>query len=133
LYFGGHFGLKMAAIANQWWISNRNIIIYLEAKFRPNRRIFVFGGHLVPWLPWQRLPFWILSTLQKLTHTTVGIPTNFHEVWWKECKNKCNPLFCFHGNCAKFVQPILIFFLAYLVPLDVDVVPIKFHQFLFGE
>jgi hypothetical protein len=23
--------------------------------------------------------------------------------------------------------------LAYLVPLDVDVVPIKFHQFLFGE
>jgi hypothetical protein len=34
---------------------------------------------------------------------------------------------------AKFVQPIPIFFLAYLVPLDVDVVPIKFHQFLFGE
>jgi hypothetical protein len=24
-------------------------------------------------------------------------------------------------------------FLAYLVPLDVDVVPIKFHQFLLGE
>jgi hypothetical protein len=24
-------------------------------------------------------------------------------------------------------------FLAYLVPLAVDVVPIKFHQFLFGE
>jgi hypothetical protein len=36
---------------------------------------------------------------------------------------------------AKFVQPIpiFLFFLAYLVPLDVDVVPIKFHQFLFGE
>jgi hypothetical protein len=33
---------------------------------------------------------------------------------------------------AKFVQPIPIF-LAYLVPLDVDVVPNKFHQFLFGE
>jgi hypothetical protein len=33
----------------------------------------------------------------------------------------------------KFVQPIPIFFLAYLVPLDVDIVPIKFHQFLFGE
>jgi hypothetical protein len=31
---------------------------------------------------------------------------------------------------VKFVQPIPIF-LAYLVPLDVDVVPIKFHQFLF--
>jgi hypothetical protein len=44
-----------------------------------------------------------------------------------------SPFFCFHGNCAKFVQPIPNFFLAYLVPLDVDVVPIKFHQFLFGE
>jgi hypothetical protein len=36
------------------------------------------------------------------------------------------------ANAAKFVQPIPIA-LAYLVPLDVDVVPIKFHQFLFGE
>ena len=33
---------------------------------------------------------------------------------------------------AKFVQPIQIF-LAYLVPLDVDVIPNKFDQFLFGE
>jgi hypothetical protein len=32
----------------------------------------------------------------------------------------------------KFVQLIPIF-LAYLVPLDVHVVPIKFHQFLLGE
>jgi hypothetical protein len=29
----------------------------LETKFRPNRRIFVFGGHFVPWLPWQWSPF----------------------------------------------------------------------------
>jgi hypothetical protein len=36
------------------------------------------------------------------------------------------------ATAAKFVQPIPIF-MAYLVPLDVDVVPIKFHQFLFGE
>jgi hypothetical protein len=55
LYFGGHFGFKMAAIANQRWISIRNIIIYLETKFHPNRRIF--GGHFVLWLPWQRPPF----------------------------------------------------------------------------
>ena len=27
--------------------------------------------------------FWILSTQQKLPHTTVNIPTMFHEVWWK--------------------------------------------------
>jgi hypothetical protein len=36
------------------------------------------------------------------------------------------------ATAAKFVQPIQIF-LAYLVPLDVDVAPIKFHQFLVGE
>jgi hypothetical protein len=42
LYFGGHFGFKMAAIANQRWVSICNIIIYLETKFRPNRRMFVF-------------------------------------------------------------------------------------------
>jgi hypothetical protein len=36
------------------------------------------------------------------------------------------------ATAAKFVKPIPIF-LAYLVPLDVDAVPIKFHQFLFGE
>jgi hypothetical protein len=33
------------------------------------------------------------------------------------------------ATAAKFVQPIPIF-LAYRVPLVVDVVPIKFHQFL---
>ena len=48
LYFGGHFRYKMATVANQRWISIRNIIVYLETKFRPNRRIFVF---------WR--PFWI--------------------------------------------------------------------------
>jgi hypothetical protein len=35
------------------------------------------------------------------------------------------------ATAAKFAQPIP-FFLSYLVPLDVDVVAIKFHQFLFG-
>jgi hypothetical protein len=43
-----------------------------------------------------------------------------------------SPLFCFHGNCSK-VCPTDSDFLAYLVPLAVDVVPIKFHQFLFSE
>jgi hypothetical protein len=36
------------------------------------------------------------------------------------------------ATAAKFIQPIPIFW-AYLVPVDVYVVPIKFHQFLFGE
>jgi hypothetical protein len=36
------------------------------------------------------------------------------------------------ATAAKFVQPIAIL-LAYLIPLAVDVFPIKFQQFLFGE
>jgi hypothetical protein len=53
-----HRWFAMAAILNPKWPPKyKNIIIYLETKFRPNRRIFVFGGHFVPWLPWQRPPF----------------------------------------------------------------------------
>jgi hypothetical protein len=37
-----------------------------------------------------------------------------------------SPFFVSMATAAKFVQPIPIF-LAYLVPLAVDVVPIKFH------
>jgi hypothetical protein len=44
---------------------------------------------------------------------------------------KSPPPFFSMATAAKFAQPIPIF-LAYLFPLDVDVVPIKFHQFLFG-
>jgi hypothetical protein len=68
LYFGGHFGFKMAAIANQRCISIRNIIIYLETwqllgvekiqngghchgnqgtKWPPNTKILRFGRNLV--------------------------------------------------------------------------------------
>jgi hypothetical protein len=44
-----------------------------------------------------------------------------------------SPLFLISmATAAKFVQQIPIFW-AYLVSQDVDVVPIKFHQFLFGE
>jgi hypothetical protein len=73
------------------------------------------------------------STPEKLPHTTVDIPIKFHEVSWKESKFFLNlPFFVSMATAAKFVQPIPIF-LAYLVPLYVDVIPIKFHQFLFGE
>ena len=70
---------------------------------------------------------------QKLPHTTVDIPTKFHKVWWKESKKKCNPPFLFPWQLQKSLSNRFRFFLAYLVPLDVDVVPYKFHQFLFGE
>ena len=36
----GKFHPIPSTIANQRWISIRNIIIFLEIKFRPNRRIF---------------------------------------------------------------------------------------------
>jgi hypothetical protein len=42
------------------------------------------------------------------------------------------PFFVSMATAAKFVQPIPIV-LAYLVSLNVDVVSIKFHLFLFGE
>ena len=45
-------------------------------------------------------------------------------------KNNKSPFFISMATAAKLVQPIPIF-LAYLVPLDVDIVPIKFHQFMF--
>ena len=45
---------------------------------------------------------------------------------------KSPPFFISMATAAKFVQTIPIF-LVYLVPLDVDVVSITFHQFLFGE
>ena len=69
----------------------------------------------------------------KLPHTTVDILTKFHEVWWKESPKNLNPpFFVSMATVVKFAQPIPIL-LAYFVPLDVDAVPIKLHQFLFGE
>ena len=98
LYFGGNFGFKMATIANQLWMSIRNIINYLETKFRRNRKIFVFGGHFVPWLPWQRPPFSIFQNSKSC-----------HTLWWIFLQSFMKgiqfcfkfPLFFFHGNCGK--------------------------------
>ena len=43
-----------------------------------------------------------------------------------------SPFFVSMATVEKFVKPIPIL-LAYVVPLDVNVVPIKFHQFLYAE
>jgi hypothetical protein len=130
LYFGGHFGFKMAAIANQngrrmvqhvllpvnihfhwnlfifefstiyfdfilaailkwrpfWNLKKKRaqlwVMIYFCVKFQKDPLYGVNLTFFAPWLPWQRPPFWICSTRQKLPHTTVEIPTKFHEVWW---------------------------------------------------
>ena len=55
----------------------------------------------------------------------------FYKVSWSLMKG-IPPFFVSMATAAQFVQPIPIC-LAYLVPLDVDVVPNKFHQFLLGE
>jgi hypothetical protein len=43
-----------------------------------------------------------------------------------------NPKLFFSWQLRQSLSNRFRLFLAYLVPLDVDVVPIKFHQFLFG-
>ena len=76
----------------------------------------LFGVNLTffaTWLPWQRPPFWIFSTPQKLAHTMVDIPAKLHEVWSKKSPKKLNPpFFVSMATAAKFVQPIPIFALS---------------------
>ena len=64
----GFLDSKWQPYQTKRWISIRNIIIYLEAKFRPNRRIFVF---------WQ--PFWIQNGRHMVQH--VLLPVNIHFHW----------------------------------------------------
>ena len=65
---------------------------------------------------------WILSIRQKLPHTTVNIPTMFHEVWWKKSIFFLNPpFFLFPWQLRQSLSYRLRFFLAYLIQLDVDV------------
>jgi hypothetical protein len=57
-----HLWFAMVAILNPKWPSKyKNPPTWakfgFEAKFCPNWRIFVFGGHFVPWLPRQWPPF----------------------------------------------------------------------------
>ena len=67
--------IKMATIANQRWISIRNIIIYLETKFRPNRRIFVF---------WRQ--FWIQNGCR--SKPTMDINSEHHNLFGNQILSK---------------------------------------------
>ena len=108
-------------------------MIYFCVKFQKDPLYGLNLTFFAPWLPWQRPPFWIFSTPKKNYHTLrwifLQIVMKFDE---RNPKFFKSPFFVSMATAAKFVQPIPIF-LAYIVPLDVDVVPIKFHQFLFGE
>jgi hypothetical protein len=70
-------------------------MIYFCVKFQKDPQFGVNLTFVAPWLPWQRPPFWIYSTPQKLPHTTVDIPTKLHEVWSKKFPKKSNPPFLF--------------------------------------
>ena len=168
-YYGGYSYKVDHNMVPKPWISIPNIKIYLETKFRPNQRMFVFwrpfwiqnGRHSKPTMninsPHHNLlgnqissksedfciwrPFCTLVTMAKAAILNFLNPlkaaTHYsvysYKVSWKVSKIFLNPPFLVSmATAAKFVQPIQFFF-AYLVPLDVDVVPIKFHQFLFGE
>ena len=75
----------------------------------------------------------ILNLINMPKDSTHYSEYSYNEVWWKKSIFFLYPLFFISmATAAKFVLPIPIF-LAYLVPLDVDVVFIKFYQFLFGE
>jgi hypothetical protein len=54
-------------MAPKQWISIRNILIYLETKFCPNRRIFVF---------WR--PFWIQNGRHMVQHVLLTVNIHFH-------------------------------------------------------
>jgi hypothetical protein len=93
--------------------------------------------HNLPWKPnfaqiggfflfWR--PFWIQNGRQ--SKPTMNINSQHHNLLGNQIFK--SPLFVSMATAAKFVQPIPIC-LAYLVQLDVDVVPIKFRQFLFCE
>ena len=108
----------MVAMVNQRWISIRNIIIFLGNQISPKSEdFFYFGGHFGFKMAAIANQRWI-----SIRNIIIYLETKFLNP----------PFFASMATVAKFVQPIPIF-LAYLVQLDVDVVPIKFHQFLFCE
>ena len=124
LYIGGHFeNFKNKA---QLWV-----MIYFCVKFQKDPLFGVNLTYFAPWLPWQRPPFWIFFNPSKAATHYGGYSYKVSWSLMKGIKKKKN-FFISMPTAAKFVQPIPMI-LAYLVPLDVDVVPIKFHQFLFGE
>ena len=72
------------------WMWQETLLYKL--KFWVNIKFFA------PWLPWQRLPFWICST-PRSCHTLRWIfLQNFMKGFQKFSKS---PLFHFHGNCGK--------------------------------
>ena len=103
--YSDFFGLSRSTRCGCW----QETLLQKFVKFGVNLTFFA------PWLPWQRPPFWIFfqtSPPQKMPHTTVDIPTKFHEVWWMESKNVLNPppLFLFPWQLRKSLSNRFRFF-----------------------
>ena len=161
LYFGSHFGFKMATIANRngrdmvqhvlitpckypfplksfhFWIFTILLIFILAAilkwrhleNFKNKEHVFEWWSTFVSsfkrilCLEWiyhclhlgyhgNDRHFEFCSTPQKLPHTTVDIPTKFHEVWWKESKKKLNlPFFISMATAANLSKRFRFFWL----------------------
>ena len=77
----GKFHPIPSTIANQRWISIRNIIICLETKCRPNRRIFYLAAILYLGYHGNGRHFGGFFNPQKLPHTMVDIPTKWIIIW----------------------------------------------------
>ena len=57
----------------------------------------------------------------------------FHEIWWKKDKHFKTRHFCVPMEMAStYLQLILICF-AQLIPPILDIIPVKFHEFLFSS
>jgi hypothetical protein len=110
LYFGGHFGFKMTTIANQRWISIRNIIIYLEIKFSQIGGILYLVAILYLGYHGNSHHFEFFNPAKAATHYS-GYS---YKVSWSLMKGIQkyfkSPLFCFHGNCGKVCPTDSIFF-----------------------
>jgi hypothetical protein len=99
-YYGGYSYKVDHNMAPKPWISIPNIKIYLETKFRPNRRIFVF------W--W---PFWIQNG--RHSKPTMNINSQHHNLLGNQILPKSEDfciwrLFCIMVTMA--MAAILIFF-----------------------
>ena len=131
----GKFHPIPSTIANQRCISIRNIIIYLETKFRPNRRIVVF------W--W---PFWIQNVchskstmnINSLHHSLLGIQISPKSedfcIWRPFCTLVTMVTAAILNFCnTSKVCPTGSDFFGFSRSTRCGCVPIKFRQFRLGE
>jgi hypothetical protein len=84
-YYGGYSYKVDHNMAPKPWISIPNIKIYLETKFRPNRRIFVF------W--W---PFWIQNG--HYTKPTMDINSQHHNLLGNQISPQIGGFLYFGGH-----------------------------------